>query len=58
MKESKKSYLNPRVGGKYVLRTEGAVLAVSVVTESTTVGTEGQEVVEHDFSDGEFTADW
>lgn len=57
MKTNKK-YQVPRIYAGYMLATEGSVLAGSVFNDESTVETQGQEVVDYDFSGDEFNADW
>ena len=56
----KEKYITPVVLQRVSLFLEGALLAGSVVTKSTTIQSTGQEVHNYDFADPSngFNADW
>jgi hypothetical protein len=54
----KEKYISPVVLKRVSLFLEGTILAGSVVNNSTSVKTAGQQVVEYNFSDPSFNSGW
>ena len=55
--KQKLHYETPAIRREVILRTEGEILAGSIV-DNADVRTTGQEVVDLDFSNAEFTYTW
>lgn len=50
----KKPYEKPRIDGAVSIRTDSSIMAASIMSESSTVETQGQETMPLD----DFTYDW
>ena len=56
--EQKHNYTAPAVLDDLALELEAEILGASVVTEDTTVESEGQKIETHDFTDSSFNQVW